>query len=279
MKKLLWILPIGVIAFTIYYSYHKRSYSPVSKAAIQQVSEQRSYHQAREIYAYADSLLSKDDTLIIMNSKYDTTIIETGIISYLFYRYPDHVPFELATYVKNAMAYESGSQILEANSCYLSVVDYYRNEHKRNLQKFSCTNGYLAYNVNSGILYSYAFEKLGDIDNALEVLMPYMANIETRSSKIKQRYIELCLKKYGRDKVITALDSASTTICISHVSPLLSGVHAQWAFLLFNADIGFMEFDDRDLELTDQELLVHLDLNDYYAIAASETSPKVLPRH
>lgn len=187
------------------------------------------------IYYECDTVIRLPDTLKIINSAYDTTLIETGIFSYLQYDYPMTTPSKVIELSKAADQLDKKGQTAKAIELYRKIIKFYKVERPKQLEYYSDMNGYLQYEVNTGVLCSYAYEKLGDIDNAIKVLQPNLANVEAGHSKIHERYIRLCIDKYGIDKVRTEINNCGKTVQLKkQVSP----ENDDWVVNVFGADIG-----------------------------------------
>ena len=187
------------------------------------------------LYHRCDTVIETKDTLKIINSKFDTIIIETGIFTFLQYDYPLTTPHTLVNQCKMAVQFESKGQHETAIINFNNMVYFYLNDRPEQLKGFSDMNGYLQYEVNSAILCSYAYEKIGDNESALKILQPFLANVEAWDSKIHERYIQLCIDKYGIDKVRTELNNCGKTIILKKQE---SPEKDDWVVNVFGADIG-----------------------------------------
>ncbi|WP_133159343.1 hypothetical protein [Solitalea longa] len=187
------------------------------------------------LYHQCDTIIESADTLMIVNSKLDTTIIETGIFTFLQHDYPLTTPHNLIDLSKTAIQYDKLGQKEKAGKFYKNIVDFYLNERPKQLKGFSDMNRYLQYEVNSAILCSYAYEKLKDKENAIMILQPFLANVEAWNSKIHDRYIELCIGKFGIDKVRTELNSCGKTVQLKKQN---APEMEDWVVNVFGADIG-----------------------------------------
>lgn len=192
------------------------------------------YEELGFLYYECDTVVRINDTLKIINSKRDTIIVETGIFTFLQYDYPLTTPHKLINLAKTAIQFDNQFQIEEAKNIYEDMIDFYINERPENLKKFSCMNGYFQYEVNSGILCSYAYEKLGDLDNSIKVLQPLLANSEAWHSKIHERYIQLCIEKFGIEKVRVELENCGKTVQFKRQN----GIKDDWVVNVFGAEIG-----------------------------------------
>jgi tetratricopeptide (TPR) repeat protein len=183
------------------------------------------------LYYEADTVIRKNDTLRIINSKYDTTIIETGIFTYLKYYYPTLGPDTVFSLTRKAIALEHLGELAKSREYYRKVVEFYEGNKP---PRFSDTNDYLVYHMDTSIIYSYAYEKLGDLDKAIHVLRPFLANSETYGSEIHQRFIEVCIKKFGAIRVKEEIEKYAPVV---HRTDL-PVEYEQWAIRIFDADLG-----------------------------------------
>ena len=181
-----------------------------------------------------------------MNRRLDTTVVETGIFSFLTYGYPIETPAKLVMLMKQAARAEKAGDSAQARNEYQSAVSFYEDnwlKRKSGFENngFSDLNEYLEANINVAILASYAFEKLGRLPDALAALAPFMANVEAEKSKIQLRYIRLCIQQYGRIATRQALDSSGQTVyrIPSEDSPELD----YWRVKVFGANLGVAAFN------------------------------------
>jgi hypothetical protein len=194
------------------------------------------YDFLETLYHQCDTVIETSDTLKIVNLKLDTTIIETGIFTFLQHDYPLTTPQKIINYSRTAIQFYKQGQKEQAKSYFNKVIDFYINDRPEQLKSHSDMNGYLQYEVNSSILCSYAYEKLGDKVNAIKTLQPFLANPEAWNSNIHKRYIQLCIDKFGIEKVRTELNNCGKTIKLknSDYSPEME----DWVVNVFGADIG-----------------------------------------
>jgi hypothetical protein len=193
------------------------------------------YDLLETLYHQCDTVIETSDTLKIVNFKLDTTIVETGIFTFLQYDYPLTTPNKLIDLSKTAVQFDNQGQKEKAEEFYKDMVDFYINERPKQLKEFSDMNGYLQYEVNSAILCSYAYEKLGDKENSLKTLQPFLANVEAWNSKIHERYIQLCIGKFGINKVRAELNNCGRTIKLKKQD---APEKDDWVVNVFGADIG-----------------------------------------
>jgi hypothetical protein len=193
------------------------------------------YDLLETLYYQCDTIIRTADTLKIVNSKLDTTIIETEIFTFLQYDYPLTTPHKLIDLSKSAIQFDKLRQNEKARTLFRSIVNFYLNDRPKQLKNYSDMNGYLQYEVNSAILCSYAYERLEDKENAIKTLKPFLANVEAWDSKIHERFIKLCIDKYGIDKVRTELNNCGKRIKLKKQdAPEID----DWVVDVFGADIG-----------------------------------------
>jgi hypothetical protein len=193
------------------------------------------YEFLETLYHQCDTVIRVADTLEIINTKLDTTIIETGIFTFLQYDYPLTTPHQLIDLSKTAMQFDKQGQNKKAKLFFTNIVDFYLNDRPEQLKNFSDMNGYLQYEINSAILCSFAYERLGDKEDALKTLQPFLANSETLGSKIHERYIQLCIGNFGIEKVRAELNSCGKTIKLKKQN---APEKDDWVVSIFGADIG-----------------------------------------
>jgi hypothetical protein len=193
------------------------------------------YELLETLYYQCDTIIRTGDTLKIVNSKLDTTIIETGIFTFLQYDYPLTTPHKLINLSKTAVQFDNFGQKEKADKFYKNIVDFYLKERPERLKGFSDMNGYLQYEVNSAILCSYAYQRLGYIEKSIKTLQPFLANVEAWNSKIHEKYIQLCIEKFGIDKVRAELSNCGKTILLKKQD---APEKDDWVVNVFGADIG-----------------------------------------
>ena len=152
-----------------------------------------------------------------MNKRLDTTVVETGIFTYLQESFPVCTPNKLISLLKHAIQAESDGNQAQATSYYRAAVSFYQNDWLKRKSGFenggiSDLNEYYAANVNISILVSYALEKLGRLPEAISTLAPFLANVEAENSKIQLRYIQLCIQHHGKVATKQALDASGKTV-------------------------------------------------------------------
>jgi hypothetical protein len=198
-----------------------------------------------DLYHKADTIIRRNDSLLIVNTRRDTVIIETGIFPYLQYDYPLNTPYAPLALTRQAMTAEKNGNQAEAARYYQTVADYFQYQwltRKDGFENggFSDMNDLLAHNVNVRLLASNAYEKLGKLPEAAAVLSQYMANVEAEDSKIQQRYVELCIKRYGKAATRRALDTSGRTI--RHAADE-APEKDYWCITLFGAPMSVVDFN------------------------------------
>lgn len=186
-----------------------------------------------------DSIVSNGDTRTIYNSRMDTVLTEKGIFTYLRhdYRVSSSIPDSVYYPVKKADYHSNLGNCRRTKKFHRIVVDYYQKHWPRSTKgyKWSDLNAIYSHKVNTSILISYSLDQLGLLDESIEVLKPYLANCETAGTKIHYRFLEQCIKKYGRENVKREVEQCGSTIeQKTHNSPGLDN----WVVSLYGADIG-----------------------------------------
>jgi hypothetical protein len=212
------------------------------------------YDLLETLYYQCDTVIRIADTLKIVNFKLDTTIIETGIFTFLQYDYPLTTPHKLIDLSKTAIDFDRAGQKEKAGELYKNIIDFYINERQEQLKNHSDMNGYLQYEVNSAILCSYAYEKLGKRENSIITLQPFLANVEAWNSKIHERYIQLCIDKFGIDKVRLELNNCGKTIKLKKQD---APEKDDWIVNIFGADIGVgKSFETDQISIKEADSLI-----------------------
>lgn len=193
------------------------------------------YDLLEKLYHQCDTVIETADTLKIVNSKLDTIIIETGIFIFLQYDYPLTTPHTLVELAKSAIQFDNHKEKDKAKPFFRDMVDFYNDDRPKELKGFSDMNEYFQYEVNSAILCSYAYERLGESENSIKTLQPFLANTEAWDSKIHERYIQLCIDKFGIDKVRAELNNCGKTIKLKKQD---APEKDDWVVNVFGADIG-----------------------------------------
>ena len=194
---------------------------------------------SEKLYYLADTIIERNDSVIVINTRLDTTVVETGIFVYLQTSYPVVTPNKLVFLIKQAVLAEKAHDSIRANLLYGDAIKFYREDWLKRKTGFdnggiSDLNEYLAANVNVAILASYAFERLKKLPEATYALAPYLANVEASTSKIQLRYIQLCAKLYGKAATKKALSSSGQTVHHTQSGDEYSG----WAVTVFGANLS-----------------------------------------
>lgn len=189
-----------------------------------------------KLYYFADTVIRRNNTVFVVNNRLDTTVVETGIFTYLQESFPVCTPDKLISLLKHGIQAESDENQAQATSYYRAAVSFYQNDwlkRKSGFENggFSDLNDYYAANDNISILVSYAFERLGRLPEAISTLAPFLANSETDHTAIQLRYIQLCIKRYGKAATKKALDASGKTVYL-----LPDDIH--WRVRVFGADVG-----------------------------------------
>lgn len=199
--------------------------------------------------SYIDSIVRTTDEVFLYNSFLDTIIHEKGIFTYLHINYPLYTNEELVSDLKKAIELEEQGQYSESKSMYQAVVLRY--DELINSVYRGDSNGYWCTMINSSLICSFAYEKLERFDKALNVLRPHIANPETYGSKIIQRFFELCVSKYGRDRVEKELLKAPRTLAY-----IDSTYYKFWSVEIFDAHLDLNIYDKLTPSLSDVENLI-----------------------
>ncbi len=222
-----WI--IVILTATIFSCNHDKTRSDITTKGFDR------YDLLEVLYHQCDTVIRVNDTVIITNTKLDTTVIETGIFAYLQYDYPLTTPRELIDFSKKAERLEKSGLKVGLEPIYKKVIDFYLEERPEQLKHYTDMNSYLQYEVNSAILCSYAYQRIGDNENALKVIQPFLANTEASSCNILKRYIELCIEEFGIVKVRSELNNSGKTI---HLKKECSPEEDDWVVTIFGAEVG-----------------------------------------
>lgn len=220
---------ITIILTIVFFSCNQGKMENLSK------NKNIDYEFLETLYHQCDTVIRAADTLKIINTKLDTTIIETGIFTFLQYDYPLTTSHKLIDLSKMAIQFDNLGQKEKAESFFTKIVDFYINDRPEQTKNFSDMNGYLQYEVNSAILCSFAYERLGDKENAIKTLQPFLANTEAWNSKIHKQYIQLCIDKFGINTVRSELYNCSKTIKLKKQD---APEKDDWVVSIFGADIG-----------------------------------------
>jgi hypothetical protein len=187
-----------------------------------------------------DTIISKSDTLIGITTK-DTVYKETGIFSYLVYNFPSYLPEKLVDYARKACQFEKVGDRKSAKVYFEKIIDYKRTNRQEDLKYEDDMNFIYQYDDNTSILYSYAYEKLDKLDSAIGILKPLLKNPEVWGCKIQERYVQLCIKKYGKARVKHELDNCGMTIQLLNDGGYYG---SSWIVKIFGANVGFYTYFD-----------------------------------
>ncbi len=196
------------------------------------------------LYHFADTVFTRNDSLFIVNNRMDTTVVETGIFTYLQNSFPVSTPAELITSIRRGVQAEANGKPDLSMSYYREAISFYQADwlkRKAGFENggFSDLNQYYAASVNVTILVSHAFEKLGRLPEARAALSPFLANTEAEDSAIQLRYIELCIQQYGEPATKKALDVSGKTVHrLSNAQP----EDDRWRVNVFGANLGVADF-------------------------------------
>ena len=213
-----------------------------------------------------DSVVYKKDSIIIYNSRMDTVIMASGIFSYLKF---DHLVYSATSRlvyhsVKKAEFYSSIGDSNKAKKFHQIVVEHYKNDWKSSTvgETWSDLGTVFSHKVNTSILISYSLENLGYLDEAIDVLSPFLANSETFGTKIHYRFIDLCIKKHGIDAVKQEIKNSPTTVFLREQNAPESD---DWRILIFGAEIGVGKLYKQE-KLTQDQALDALKKTDIYKL-------------
>lgn len=211
-------------------------------------------------YGFVDTLIRYPNEVYIVNSKFDSVIYEYGIFTFLKYDFELSTPKELISEIRQARSFEEKGKTQLAQEKYLQIIGRFKifenEEYKGDM------NGYLEFKINSSILYSYAFEKLNNLDKSIEILTPFLANSEVFGTKIQERFISLCIKKYGIKSVKEEIDKSSSTIRKIH-SPISYDI---WVVNIFDAKIGIDNGINTDSVTINEAVKIIEKMNFYYLV-------------
>ncbi|MCC2548090.1 hypothetical protein LJY25_16695 [Hymenobacter sp. BT175] len=204
------------------------------------------------LYYLADTVIKRNDSVLVVNSRLDTTVVETGIFTYLQYSFPVNTPAELVRLNRQGILADKAGDQSTAVNCYQAAINFYQNDwlqRKSGFENggFSDANDYFAANVNVTLLVSHAYDRLGRLTEARTVLAPFLANVEADNSRIQLRYVELCRRQYGREATRQALEASSQTL---HRLPDQSPESDQWRVTVFGAALGLPVFTSDTLSPT-----------------------------
>lgn len=211
-----------------------------------------------KLYYFADTVIRRNDTVFVVNNRLDTTVVETGIFTYMRSSYPVMTPNYLTNLIKQAIQAEKTGNSPLATKHYQAVVSFYQDDwtqRKGGFENggFSDLNDYYQSNVNVTTLVSYAYERLGRLPEAIQVLAPFLANAETDHTKIHLRFIELCVRHYGRAATKRVLDECGRTVNRLADAPPEADC---WRVSVFGGQIEVASFDRETLTPAEAQQLV-----------------------
>jgi hypothetical protein len=211
-----------------------------------------------KLYYFADTVIKRHDSVIVINRRLDTTVVETGIFTYLQTSYPVVTPSTLVITTKQAVVAEKAHDTATAAQSYQTAINFYQNvwlKRKEGFENggFSDLNDYYAANVNVSILASYAFEKLGRLAEARAALAPFMANVEAENTRIQEQYVKLCIRQYGKAATRQALEQSGPSI---HRLRDQSPESDRWRVSVFGADLGIADVNTDTLSAQAAQALV-----------------------
>lgn len=216
--------------------------------------------ELEKLYYYADTSFTRHDSLFIVNKRLDTTVVETGIFTYLQQSFPVCTPDTLVSLIRQGVRAESDGKQALATSYYHTAISFYQDDWQKRKSGFdnggiSDLNEYYAANVNISILVSYAFERLGRLPEAMSTLAPFLANVEAEQAKIQLRYVQLCIRQYGKAATKQALNACGKTV---HRIPSEDSPEGdRWRVVVFGANLGVADFNTDTLSPQQAQAIVH----------------------
>lgn len=140
------------------------------------------------LYYQCDTVIRKADSMILVNKRFDTTIIETGIFADLRYDFELSIDREFTNFIRQADTYKAKGSSEEAKQYFKKGLSYYHNERIKVLMAYSDLNMIRDYEESASILCSYIHENLGHADSAIIVLEPYLQTQELYGARTLERY-------------------------------------------------------------------------------------------
>lgn len=199
-------------------------------------------------YTSCDTVITHSDTTWIINRKFDTTIVHTGIFSYLPYDYPLAMPGPITYMTAIALDFKNQGKSDSAKAYFRKVAAYedaINKAHEDNNNELcGDANSHLEVGVNNAILASFAYTQLGDTTKALNVLKPWLANVEARQG-IYGWFARLCRLKYGEGAWAHELDACFNTLHRLEEDHLPET--SDWAVKIFGASVGVGNADEPDV--------------------------------
>lgn len=195
-------------------------------------------------YTSCDTVIRHHDTAWVVNRKYDTTIVYTGIFYYLPYDHQFSVRRPPLYITIKALELEKQGKHQEAITYFRKVIAYedsINKAHGDHGELCADANSLLEVGVNNAILASFAFVQLGDTANAVAVLKPWLANVESHSG-IYSWFSRLCQQHYGKAAWARELDGCFETV--HRLADDSLGETSDWAVTIFGASVGIGNADD-----------------------------------
>ncbi|MCF6402827.1 hypothetical protein L3C95_10245 [Chitinophaga filiformis] len=194
-------------------------------------------------YTSCDTVISHNDTTWIINRKYDTTIVHTGIFYYLRYDYPVAFAGPSTRMTEIALDFEKQGNSDSASTYFKTIVAYVDTiNHQQHSGEFCAdANSLLEIGVNNAILASFACTRLGDTTKALDMLKPWLANAEAHAG-IYGWFARLCRLKYGESAWTHELNTCYNTLHRLEDDHLPET--SDWAVKIFGASVGLGNADD-----------------------------------
>lgn len=140
------------------------------------------------LYWRCDTVIRRNDSLILMNSRLDTNIIITGALSNLRYDYPMIIPDDFSNLLAKAYAYKEDGNTKVANEYFRKTLQYYHTKRIETLMNFSDLNMVSDYEENACMISSYAYENLDYLDSAILVLKPHLETNKLYGARTLERY-------------------------------------------------------------------------------------------
>ena len=188
------------------------------------------------LYFLCDSIKTKGETRKIYNSFYDTIVIEKGIFSYLTYNYEQSYCENAIALTRSALLYEKDGQTKKAKENYYQIIFKYLLEQSSDKERidFSDCDVAAQYAMNSALLCSNAYYKVGKLDKAIEVLAPVISCHINYLCRIHYKFIQLYIIKYGKKKVAQELYNCVNTAHFKEENTCDDG----WLITIFGSNMS-----------------------------------------
>lgn len=222
-----------------------------------------------EYYLDCDTVIDKEDTTIIVSKKFDTTIIHAGVFSYLRYDYPCNTGQAQRYYAEHAAELEKQGDADSARYFYRLLIDYRMRRQAIDDTYYSDTDDYFTVGIHTAILYSYAYEKLGNLNESVAVVTPFIATDAVDARRVQQWYIKQCILKYGKKEVIKAIEGSAMSIQ-RKTTGLPQGSY--WVVNILGADMGIAG-DEKD-KVTPQQAARLIRQSNWYKYAKAMAEKK-----